>query len=258
MMSHKALAEAFRQGILTPRTVPNVPRGRDRRGVVREGAVGWPPGLSALRIAQRPVGREPQDHAVPLPREGLPQAVQRQDGHGHAGVQSRLPDLGRRHLPAHHVAQRRVEHEAPPRPGHHAEVGMASGAPHPADVLPAFDATRHERAGGSGRVLLRRAGVQRARIQEAQAGARRRSARASSRASRTARPTRYAPRSFPTRRSGRWRATSRPTSRKARRSTATKPPPTRVSRTRRPSATAPASTSAGKPTSTAWSRSGPP
>ena len=74
---------------------------------------------------QRPERREAQDDALPLPREGMSQAVQRPRRNGHAGVESRLPDLGDGDLPLPDEPERRVEHEAPSRPGNHSEVGLA-------------------------------------------------------------------------------------------------------------------------------------
>ncbi len=49
----------------------------------------------------------------------------------HAGLQARLPSLGDRDLSGYHGPQGCCEHEAAPRPRHHAEIGMAPGAPHP-------------------------------------------------------------------------------------------------------------------------------
>ena len=43
--------------------------------------------------------REAQDDAVPLPREAVRQAVQREDRHGHGRLETRLPGLDDRHEP---------------------------------------------------------------------------------------------------------------------------------------------------------------
>ena len=71
--------------------------------------------LPVLRVAERP-GRMPaQDHAVPLPREGLrSQAVQRPDGHGHGMLEDRLPGLDAGDVPGHDEPQGRFVHEAAP------------------------------------------------------------------------------------------------------------------------------------------------
>ena len=99
--------------------------------MVRRAPLEWPSGMPVLRIGERPGRRGPHNHAVPLPREGLPQAIQRQDGHRHGRLESRLSGVGHRHLPDADQHQGRIQHEVAPRPGNHAKVGLASGPPAP-------------------------------------------------------------------------------------------------------------------------------
>ena len=74
--------------------------------------------------------RKPQPLSVPR----LPQGLLDQDGHADAGVEPGLSDLGDGDLPVQHQPQGRVLDEAASGPGHHAEIGLASGAPHPGDM----------------------------------------------------------------------------------------------------------------------------
>ena len=56
----------------------------------------WPDGryCPALRIREPPVGREARDHAVPVPREGVPQADRRSRRDRHAVFQSMMSHDG--------------------------------------------------------------------------------------------------------------------------------------------------------------------
>ena len=136
MVPHEGRAPAIRahcsrprvpRGDHAPRAVPHVPGRQDRRVLVRRDALaGWRGCLPPLRVPRRPVRREAQDHALPLPR--LPQALQCAHGHGYGGIQPRLAGVGDCDLPAHHVTQGRVQHEAAPRPRHHADLYGTSHA----------------------------------------------------------------------------------------------------------------------------------
>ena len=78
--------------------------------------VRWPLGLQcpALRgrLQPRPVGRQAQDDAVPLPR--LPQAVLGSHRNRHAGLEPGISGVGHGNLPVHDQPEIRVVHEAAP------------------------------------------------------------------------------------------------------------------------------------------------
>ncbi len=70
--------------------------------------------LPLLRLAERPVGLQAQDHAVPLPREGLREEVQHQDRGCDGRLEDRLPGLAYCHVPRQHEPEERFEHETAP------------------------------------------------------------------------------------------------------------------------------------------------
>ena len=107
----------------------------------------WPDGkarLSASRLGEHAVGMQAQDDALPLPREGVRQALLAQDRHGHAVLEARV--AGDRHAHPHQPRQGRVE----PAPAQGAlrfgQDRVAPGAPHPRDV----GRERRSAAGGRG------------------------------------------------------------------------------------------------------------
>ena len=123
--------QALAQGPDTGGTDPQVPRRQDGRGVVRRHPLARRPAVPALRPRQHPAPDGPQNDALPVPPQRLPQVLQREGRHRDAGLEARLPGVGHNCLPVQHVPQGRVVDEAAPRPGHQPEVGVAPGAPHP-------------------------------------------------------------------------------------------------------------------------------
>ena len=61
--------------------------------------VGRRASLPALCERERPDGREASEPALPMPREGLPEVLQREDGHGDGREQPGLSGMGGRRLP---------------------------------------------------------------------------------------------------------------------------------------------------------------
>ena len=66
---------------------PDVPGQRDGGTLVHPDPLARWPALPLLPVREGAAPHRPQDHDPPLPVEGLPQAVQRQDRHGHGGFQ---------------------------------------------------------------------------------------------------------------------------------------------------------------------------
>ncbi len=115
--------------------------------MVRENALAARHGVSLLREPQRAGRLSAQNDAIPLPGEGVCEAVQRVDRDGHAVVKARLSALGHRHLPVVHEPQGHQQHEAPPGADDPPEKCMAPLAPAPRH--PHGDHARED--GGSGR-----------------------------------------------------------------------------------------------------------
>ena len=115
-MTHKAPGKFHRKGLTLVELFQHVPRRCDGGVLVCRTALAGRAALPLLRLDQRPVGRQAQDYALPLPRKRVRQTLQRPHQDAHGIVEARLSGLGGRALPSHDQSQRRVEHEAPPRP----------------------------------------------------------------------------------------------------------------------------------------------
>ena len=104
-MAKSGPGKHFREGTLTHSGYANVPRRRDGGAVDRSVPLGRRARLPAMRECERPGRREASEPALPLPRKGLPKAVQREDRHGNGREQPGLSDLGRCYLLARYGSQ---------------------------------------------------------------------------------------------------------------------------------------------------------
>ena len=99
-MARKAPGRAHRKGISLVEIMRQFPDDATAEAWFVERR--WPDGIALplLWVNGRTDWRTAQDDAVPLQGEGVRQAVQRENRHGHGRLQARLPDLDDRHVPA--------------------------------------------------------------------------------------------------------------------------------------------------------------
>ena len=112
-------------------------------------SVRWPDGARCPHCDHDSVQHPTTHPTMPYRCRGCRTFFSVRTGTGHGRLEARLSQVGHLRAPVQHQHQRHVLDETAPRPGHLAEVGVASSAPHPRDV--GRSAIRAVRGAGRGR-----------------------------------------------------------------------------------------------------------
>ena len=91
----------------------------------------WPDGIRCAYCESDAISnREVHAEDSPVPLQGLPEELHRQDWHHHARLQAIDERVGAGLLSSRNQSQGRLQHETTPRPGHQAGKRLVHGSPH--------------------------------------------------------------------------------------------------------------------------------